>query len=557
MINSAKQVLNVDVLVVGGGIAGLMAAIHAAVQGVNVVVAEKANTKRSGSGATGNDHFACYLPEYHGEKMEPILQELQNSQVAGFMDSSLAVRFLEHSGDRVKDWNAWGIPMKPTGQWEFTGHAFPGRPRMWLKYAGANQKEVLTREAKKRKVNILNHLPIVELITGGGEITGAIGLDLHKEKPVLQIIRAKSVILCTGAVTRLYPPAGTPGMLFNTAWCPADAGAGLAAAYRAGAKLVNMEFPNRHAGPKYFARAGKATWIGIVTDLYGKPVGPFVTKATKEVGDITTDVWHSVFTDMSKSGISPPYMDCSATSKKDLEYMMWGLKHEGNTSLLDYMAAERIDVRKHRVEFMQYEVHLIGRGIEIDLNGESSLPGLYAAGDLTGNFRADIAGAATFGWIAGEAAAKRAKGIKGVRKAEGSPMVRDCAERCSGILERTDGPDWKEANLALQQLMRDYLGTDVRSENMMSAGFKYLGDLRKKVSSTLTADNAHTLMRCLEVIDLMDCGEMVFHCARERKETRALHRRSDFPFTNPLLANRFLTIRQEKGKPKLEWRDKH
>jgi succinate dehydrogenase/fumarate reductase flavoprotein subunit len=220
------------------------------------------------------------------------------------------------------------------------------------------------------------------------------------------------------------------------------------------------------------------------------------------------------------------------------------------------MAAEGIDVRKQRVEFMQYEVHLIGRGIEIDLNGESSLPGLFAAGDLTGNFRADIAGAATFGWIAGEAAAKRAKRIKNARKAEASPTVRDWAERCSGIMERTDGPDWKEANLALQQLMRDYLGTDVRSETMMSAGFKYLGDLRRKALSSVTADNAHNLMRCLEVFDLLDCGEMIFHCARERKETRGLHRRSDFPFTNPLLANLFLTIRKEKGKPQFEWREK-
>ena len=51
----------------GGGIAGLMAAISAADQGVSVMVAEKANTKRSGSGATGNDHFCCYIPEIHGE----------------------------------------------------------------------------------------------------------------------------------------------------------------------------------------------------------------------------------------------------------------------------------------------------------------------------------------------------------------------------------------------------------------------------------------------------------------------------------------------------------
>ena len=111
---------------------------------------------------------------------------------------------------------------------------------MWLKYAGANQKEVLTREAKKRKVGLLNHLPIVELITGGGEIIGAIGLDLRKEKPVLQIIRAKSVILCYGGGHQTLP-VDHAGEAVQYVLLPGGTGAaGLA--YRSGAKLVNMEF---------------------------------------------------------------------------------------------------------------------------------------------------------------------------------------------------------------------------------------------------------------------------------------------------------------------------
>ena len=61
MLAIDKDAIQTDVLVIGGGIAGLMAAIHAARQGVGVLVAEKANTKRSGSGATGNDHFCCYI----------------------------------------------------------------------------------------------------------------------------------------------------------------------------------------------------------------------------------------------------------------------------------------------------------------------------------------------------------------------------------------------------------------------------------------------------------------------------------------------------------------
>jgi len=556
MIAIDKKPIETDVLVIGGGIAGLMAAISVAEQSVSVLVAEKANTKRSGSGATGNDHFCCYIPEVHGEDIAPILKEYKNSLVGGFADESLTIKFLEQTFARVQDWDSWGISMRPTGQWEFTGHAFPGRPRIWLKYAGHNQKGVLTRQAKKSGVQLANHLPISDLIVADGQIIGAIGLSLGKDEPVLKIIRAKSVVLATGSASRLYPSAASPGLLFNTAFCPSCTGAAQALAFRAGAKLVNMEFPNRHAGPKFLARCGKATWIGLVADPQGKPVGPFVKKPTKELGDITADVWNTVFTDMMVSGKGPAYMDCSATAEEDIEYMMWGLKSEGNTAMLDYMKREGIDVRKHMVEFMQYEPHLIGRGVEIDLDGETNIKGLFAAGDPVGNFRADIAGAATYGWIAGGSAAKRASGISHFQKAEDSPIVKDRAKLYAGFIDRKTGPGWKEANITLAQIMHDYAGVRVRSETLLKAGLKYLEDLKKKILGTMTAKDAHDLMRCMEVLDLMECGEVVFHTALERKETRAMHKRSDFPFTNPLLADKYLTIWMHNSQPKLAWRDR-
>ena len=71
-----SKTLETDIAVVGGGIGGLCAAIAAAEGGARVMVLEKANTKRSGSGATGNDHFACYYPKHHGGDIRPILREL-------------------------------------------------------------------------------------------------------------------------------------------------------------------------------------------------------------------------------------------------------------------------------------------------------------------------------------------------------------------------------------------------------------------------------------------------------------------------------------------------
>ena len=552
-----KNVITADLLIAGGGIAGLMAAISAAGEGANVVVAEKANAKRSGSGATGNDHFCCYIPEVHGKDIEPILWEDLHSLHGDFQDPSLARLFLEESFDRVKDWDRWGISMRPRGKWDFSGHAYPGRPRIFLKYAGSNQKAVLTAQAKKSGARILNHTIVSDVIVRDGEVAGAIAIGTAGETPVMKVIRAKSVLLSTGSTTRLYPST-TPGWMFNIPFCPSCTGSGRAIAYRAGARLVNMEIPNRHAGPKYLARCGKATWIGVYKDPHGRTVGPFVTRPTRDLGDITADVWNTVFTDMFKSGKGPVYIDCTETAEEDLEYMMWGLVHEGNTGMLNYMKREGIDVRKHRVEFRQYEPFLIGsRGIDIDRNAETNVPGLYAAGDEVGNLRADLSGAATFGWIAGKSAAARARKVKSLPKLGKEGLVEQRASLYSGFLSRKDGAGWKEANLALQQIMQDYAGVDtVRSETVLSAGLKYLGDLRRKAAETLSTANSHELMRALETLDLMECGEVILRAALERKETRLMHRRSDFPFTNPLLQDKFLTIRKEGEKVIPEWRGK-
>ena len=163
-------------------------------------------------------------------------------------------------------WHEWGINMKPFAEdYVFMGHAYPDRPRIWLKYDGHNQKEALTRQAKKVGVTIVNHHPAVDLMRDEQGITGVLALDVSGETPSFTFVKARKVILATGTANRLYPAAGSPGWPFNTAFCPACAGAAQAQGWRIGAKLVNMELPNRHAGPKFFARAGKSTWTAIPT----------------------------------------------------------------------------------------------------------------------------------------------------------------------------------------------------------------------------------------------------------------------------------------------------
>ncbi len=558
MINITETV-DTDVLVVGGGIGGMMAAIGAAKSGASVAVAEKANTKRSGSGATGNDHFLGYYPELHGEDMEPIIKEVLDSLVGLCHDVRLTKRFLKETFGIAKMWHEWGINMQPSGSWQCMGHAFPERPRVWLKYDGHNQKPVLTKVAKKHGARILNHHPVVDLVVKNGRIAGALALNLATTPPSLTLLRARAVVLATGTANRLYPPAGTPASLFNTAFCPSCAGAAQAQAWRVGAKLVNMELPNRHAGPKFLARCGKSTWIGLFKYPDGRLLGPFVTRPTRELGDITSDVWNSAFSDLLRSGRGPAYLDCSQTALEDLAFMRKGMESEGLTGLLNYMDEKGISPQRHAVEFMPYEPHLIGRGLEIDIDGQTSIPGLYATGDMVGNFRADISGAAVFGWIGGQHAGGNLQ--KGpLPELEDDAWVKERTAFYNSLCaEKRNSAPWIEANKALQQITTDYAAAGpyrVRSETLLKAGLKYLGDLRATSAAEVTATCSHTLMRALETFDLMDCAEVIMHAALERRETRGMHLRSDYTFTNPLLTDKFLTIRKENDAIVPEWRQK-
>ena len=556
MIKRKEAIYTSDILVVGGGIGGLMAAIAAADAGADVIVAEKADTRRSGSGATGNDHFLCYIPEVHAHGLEDVLTEMNNSLIKGNADPDIQRKFLEHSFEVVKDWHKWGIDMQPHGEWEFNGHAFPGRTRIFLKYNGYNQKEVLTREAKKRGVKIVNKTSVTEFLVEDGAIVGAMGIDTSEVEPSVVLFRAKALISATGSTSRLYPSI-TPSQLCNIGHFPANTGGGRAAAYRAGAKLVNLAMPNTHAGPQYFERCGKATWIGVLSDTQGKAVGPFVTQPTKELGDITADVWHSVFTDKMRDGTGPVYMNCSGIADEDYDYMMWGLTCEGDTSLIDALDADQIDVRKHMVEFTKYEPILVGRGIQIDENGRTNIDGLYAAGDEVGNFRSDISGAAVIGRFAGQHAAGYAKG-----KAHTSSdlakhaLVLENQAFYASLLDEDRPARWQELNHGLQQILNDYAGIQfVRSESLLKTGYQYLLQLEKKAVRDVRAGNSHELMRALESFDLLLLGKLICKTALERKESRGMHKRSDYTFTNPLLDRKMLEIWQENGAQKLDWRD--
>jgi succinate dehydrogenase/fumarate reductase flavoprotein subunit len=541
-----EEVVECDVLCVGGGIAGLMAAIRARELGAKVTVAEKGNVEYSGCGRAGNDHFETYIPEIHGPDRDAFIDELlQTAKGEILLSRDIFHAQFAKSYDIVQLWDSWGIPMKYKGKWEFAGHAFPGHTMTHIKYEGRLQKKVLVQKALETGVQIINRVMVLDLLQDKSGIIGAIGICTREDKMI--VFKAKAVILGTGKCSRLYPSL-TPGWMFNDPHGGVQTGDGRAMAYRAGAELQNVEMPQRHIGPKYFARFGQATWVGVLKDPQGKPVGPYLSKPNRKYSDMIMEVNKLVAEQYTQSGKGPLYMDCTDISDKDYKYMMHWMEHEGNTSLLNHMMDEGIDIRKFPIEFATYPLRCGGL-IVANQKAETNLRGLYAAGDEAFG---DISAAATFGWISGESAAKHAESVEHREIEEDRVTIKKKKRIIDEIQGREQGPDWEESNIALQQVMNDYAGS-VRNESLLKQGLSHLRRLKNKAETSLKAKNSHELIRCLEVLNMIDIGEVVFLMALERKETRGLHVRPDYPHKNPIMDQAHV-IQKTDGKTQIQWR---
>jgi len=541
-----EELIKTDVLCVGGGIAGLMAAIRAAELGAKVVVLEKGHAQYSGCGRMGNDHFETYIPEVHGPDREAWIEELLRTAKGEILISQnlLRAQFLRAYGI-VRLWDSWGIPMKYKGSWEFAGHSFPGRPMTHVKYEGRFQKQILLKQAADRGVEVRNRVMAFELLTEGGQVTGAIGISTREDKIV--VCQAKAVMLGTGKCSRLYPGL-TPGWIFNDPHGGVQTGDGRAMAFRAGAELQNLEMPQRHIGPKYFTKFGQATWVGVVRDWEGKPAGTFVSKPDRKYGDMICEVNKLAPEQYMKAGKGPLYMDCRGISAEDYAYMLHWTAHEGNISLLDHMRDEGIDLRKHPIEFATYPLR--GGGlITANEKAETSLRGLYAAGDEAFG---DISAAATFGYIAGENAAAYVGDLPESCFSAAGPLIEQQKQMIDRLRGRIDGPDWEETQIALQQTMLDYAG-HTRNESLLLQGLSHLRRIKQKAHAALIARNPHELGRSLEVLNMLDLGELTFILALDRKETRGLHVRPDYPFTNPTL-NQAHIVSRRNNKIHSQWR---
>ena len=562
-----KTVIDCDLLVIGGGLAGCFAAIKGADLGVRTVLVEKANPLRSGAAATGVDHIWAYFPEIQGPRgytLDDLIVD-HTDKVDGMIHQDLLRVISEQALDRILDLERMGVKIR------YEQSKLPGKYILvrqiqsvvnTLNFDGRDMKLHMAKEVRRRGAKIVSRVMVTELVVRDGRVVGAIGIGVRDQK--IYVFRSKATILCTARISggRMFTEPG-PGaaVAFNLRWPPSETGDGKAMAFRAGAELINLEFSHHRVNFKNFVRGGGLPYnsyspAGQGINAFGKAIMP-PEKGIFE--DSTQGIYnapkHKLIDELTQ-GRGPIYCDLTTGTEDEVKFCEWSISHEGGgTALLHLMQRDGIDLRKDKLEMGPGEVELgnfAAGGLYVDGDCASTLPGLFVAGDEMGGVPLACApGALATGWYAAEKGAKYIQRNKAfARVTTSTPEVEAFEALCLSMLSRKDGQTWQEAQVALNRIM-SYYGLKLKTEKMLQRGLDNLDDLTKHTE--LKASSPHELMRCLEMRNLFLNAELILRGNLERKESRKIksmdiHTRLDYPDQDDEHWKCALSQRLENGK---------
>ena len=573
-----------DVLVIGGGLSGCFAAMHAARRGCSVILLEKGATVRSGSGGMGTDHWMfCATNPGCKVGVKPIFDTFAGGDpfCAGHLmwiihnEAYPALLDLEKIGVKVRDQDGRfeGAPFRDPETKLLYAYDYDAkyciRPFSW------NQKIKLYEELQRLGVKIYDRVMGTSLLNADGKpgspVTGCTALNVRTGR--FYVFTAKATIMATAKPLRLWQWGSDTCGGASTHDDPNGAGDGDVMAYRAGAKLINMEAQGVAGGgqrmPPYSVGNSVSTWYpASMVDSQDKEI-PWVDRDQRVLQTVDernhSQPGQAAFIPMGRTAYEtqgpyyaydlrerveanefqqPFYADLSRMPayERDVIFGMM-ISNEAKTYIpvFDKLSRSGFDPEKDMLQAMVLPPEAAGDiwdgfgsyypgangvnirdvrgrnygGILVDWTLKSSLDGLYAAGNNAFGIEGASSAAAT-GRYCGRSVARAVQG-KPLPQADENQVTRE-KERLYANLNNATGYGWKEVQIGLCRIMQDYCGK-YKNAPILQTGLWFLRTVRENEMRHLTVENPHELARTIETDFRLASGEIILNASLKRDST--------------------------------------
>ena len=522
--------LDTDILIIGGGAAGCMAAIEAKKldQSIKCIVMEKAHIERSGCLAMGLNAINAYLNT--GQTPETYVEYVKD-EFFGVIREDLVHSIAKGLNESVKQVEALGLPIEKDQNGNYVS-----RGKRSIRIYGERLKPILAAAVYRADVKVLNRVVATNFIFDGERVRGVYGFGNRDSK--FYVIHAKAVIVTTGGATRLYKPIKT-GDARNTTWyCPWNVGTGYAMGIRIGAEMTSFE--NRFIPLRVKGVNAPTGTIGQGSDIKQRNVHgeEYLEERYKHLGGKRCLSLHRLLATLQeeREGRGPCYFDTkdlSIEEEKKLKEVYLNM----NPAIVLLWANDGYNPRKRPVEIGGMEPVVIGghcqAGYWIDGERRTTISGLFAAGDVAGGApKKYVSGAWVEGKIAAKAAVEEVKGIE-LLHINGEGINKE-KERILSCMNGREGMSPEELERNLQGIMDEYAGGATShyelTESKLIIARKKLKKLNGKLQ-LLSAGDKHELVSCLELIDRFDVAKVLIEHLIYRKETRwpVFQTRTDYP----------------------------